>query len=684
LALLLILSAIAFAAPEPQPAPLVIHELGKGSVELGGPWQFHLGDDPAFAAAALDDRTGQNGWEELKSDQSWGSQTHPGYIGVAWYRKHLHVSPATGLKPEFSLLLHDIDDAYELYWNGVLVGRNGKMPPHGKHYYDQPAQTFNLGEMHDGVLALRVWKQALSSFDSDQLGGFNATPVLGSPEVIAATKAEIDYEWLRGRQYHFAITTLYALVMVLSFLSWLRDRSQRVLLWMAVFCFGPVAAIFLYGLRLPFSWDFSVGWGQPVLALQDIGLWFLLLWLLELDENRWLTRITRGIAVVNLISASLDGSMSLLDWSNPAITAAVQLADAIFTAITTIAEFWPLVLLAYAARKRLDPARWAVAISAFLMEMILVVRVAATQGVRFTHWTLGQRINLPLFTVLGNAFTAATLAQTALLFSIIYAVYRNAREEHQRRTEMEQELKSASELQQVLIPESLPSISGYAVTSAYRPAQEVGGDFFQIISIERDGRNSSLIILGDVSGKGLRAAMSVSFIVGTARTLAERHSSPAEILSGINRGLQGRLRGGFATCLVVRLDGDGRCVLSNAGHCAPFLNEHEIQLPGVLPLGVVADARYEEHAIQLRTGDHLVLYTDGLLEARTNAGELFSFERLTRLMARHPNAEQALAEAQTFGQQDDITVLTVTRLAAGAESSTQFIAPPLAKLRAIA
>jgi hypothetical protein len=159
--------------------------------------------------------------------------------------------------------------------------------------------------------------------------------------------------------------------------------------------------------------------------------------------------------------------------------------------------------------------------------MILVIRVAATQGVRFTHWTLGQKINLPLFTVLGNSFTALTLARTALLLSIIYAVYRHASEERRRQAEIEQEVKSARELQQVLIPEDLPSVSGYAVTSAYRPAQEVGGDFFLIVPIEKEGRSSALIILGDVSGKGLRADMSVSLIVGTARTLADIYSNPS-------------------------------------------------------------------------------------------------------------------------------------------------------------
>ena len=90
------------------------------------------------------------------------------------------------------------------------------------------------------------------------------------------------------------------------------------------------------------------------------------------------------------------------------------------------------------------------------------------------------------------------------------------------------------------MPETLPTLPGFTLTSAYRPAQEVGGDFFQIIPLEG---GSALIILGDVSGKGHKAAMAVSLIVGAARMVAEFTRSPAEILSGLNRRLYGRLQG---------------------------------------------------------------------------------------------------------------------------------------------
>jgi serine phosphatase RsbU (regulator of sigma subunit) len=261
------------------------------------------------------------------------------------------------------------------------------------------------------------------------------------------------------------------------------------------------------------------------------------------------------------------------------------------------------------------------------------------------------------------------------MLSIVYAVYRYTREAALRQGAMEQELRSAQELQQVLIPELLPSLPGYSVTSAYIPAQEVGGDFFQVIP-GSDG--AAWLVLGDVSGKGLRAAMTVSLIVGMLRTLAEFTTQPAEILAGLNRRLYGRLHGGFVTCLVMLLHADGSCVLASAGHPPPFVNQKEVPLPGALPLGLVAETAYEQITVPLQEGDHLVLYTDGLLEARAAGGELFSFDRLSSLMQQKPSAEQATKAATDFGQEDDITVLTLTRLAKGEVASTSLKAPELA------
>ena len=315
-----------------------------------------------------------------------------------------------------------------------------------------------------------------------------------------------------------------------------------------------------------------------------------------------------------------------------------------------------------------------VAIAALFSEMIFVLRNAGSQFIRFTHWTLSAKLNERLVVLNGNPITLRILADIALLVSIVYAVYRFSIEHRRQQTALEQEFRNAQELQQVLIPETLPTVPGFTVTSAYRPAQQVGGDFFQIIPLEG---GSTLVVLGDVSGKGLKAAMAVSLIVGAVRALAEDYPAPARLLTQLNRRLCGRLQGGFATCVIVRINRDSECLLASAGHPAPFVNARELELPGALPLGISASAIYDETAFNLKVGDHFSLYTDGLLEARNRAGEIYSFERLQSLFARRPDAAAASEAAVDFGQNDDITVLTLTRLATGEDATTLHSAPSL-------
>jgi serine phosphatase RsbU (regulator of sigma subunit) len=235
-------------------------------------------------------------------------------------------------------------------------------------------------------------------------------------------------------------------------------------------------------------------------------------------------------------------------------------------------------------------------------------------------------------------------------------------------------MQSALEIQRVLIPEALPSIEGFTITSAYRPALEVGGDFFQIIR-ENDG--STIVALGDVSGKGMKAAMNVSLIVGVLRSLSDACVNPGEMLETLNRCLYGRLQGGFVTAVLLRLEANGNVTLANAGHLPPFLNQQELEMEGALPLGLLPSVTYDEVSMRLHPGDQLSLYTDGLLEARSTTGELYGFDRLHRLLASRPSAQQATDAAVSFGQEDDITVVTLTRLAAGQESTTSLTTPLL-------
>lgn len=660
--------AVANSAPA---VPVHLLEgLGTDAVPLDDAWQFQPGDDPAWAAAGFDDSR----WTQMTAGETWGSQGFYSYTGFGWYRYHLTIDRTKDTPGELALLIPQIDDSYELYWNGQLIGKNGKLPPDATWYISQPPQTYGLGHIESGVLAVRVWKSLLASNDPGVLGGFEGMPYLGGSAAIANRKTQIDYAWLRSHQFTFGLDSLYGLVALLSFLGWMRDRKQWVLLAMAGYALTPIFGQFLSGFRIQFPYAIANGLLQPVLMTQDICLWILVLLLLGLEESPRIVRLTRLWIVAFLITFGMDGVITFW-WSSP-WARQVQLADAWLTCMFTPLEVYPIVLViaAIVRRKRLDPARWLVAAAAFITEMIFVVRNAASQFVRFTHWTLSDRLAAPLFTVNGNPIGSRQIANILLLIAIVYAVYRFSIENRKQQAALEQEFKNALEIQQVLIPETLPKVPGFTVTSAYRPAQQVGGDFFQIIPIEG---GSTLVVLGDVSGKGLKAAMAVSLIVGAVRALAEDYPAPAPLLTQLNRRLFGRLQGAFATCLILLLQPDNTCLLASAGHPAPYLNQHEIEIPGALPLGVSQNTSYMEREINTRPGDHLALYTDGLLEARNRTGELYGFARLGDLFSSPTNAAAATEAAVSFGQDDDITVLTLTRLTAGEEPVAVHLTPSL-------
>jgi hypothetical protein len=659
-----------------QPARVLeIQNLGKGVVVLDGPWQFHLGDDPSFAALDLDDATGHNGWEQINTDAPWGTQGHRSYSGYAWYRKRLAITPAPSTSPDWSLLLPRVADVYAVYWNGALVGIRGKFPPNPEWRWSRTSEFLPIRGVEQGVLAVRVYKYPLTSYENGLQGGLYAPPLLGSPRTIQLEQTAEDYAWLRGNQFSFAVACLEVLVMLLALIKWWRDRSQRVLLATFLFCFALVGVFAIVNMHLPLSFDFAQGVFELLQAIEDVSLMYLLLWLLDLYNNPTLQRWTRVAAIVNVVAHVADGSTCLLDWSNPHLTLFCQWFDASCTLIFTLTELWPVILVCFGIRRHLDLPRWLVSAFAFLVQLSFVIPATLSQGSRFTHWTLGYTLGSPLFTIAGNSFAIQTLFQFGLLIGVIFAIFAYSRDTLARKQAIEQELRSAQELMQVIIPEALPSLPGYALTSSYQPAQELGGDFFQIIPVKN---GSYVIALGDVSGKGLRAAMAVALIVGSLRTLAEIDSSPSTILAGLNHRLHNRLQGGFATCVVILLNVHGQCTIANAGHPAPFLNGSEVQLAGSLPLGITESADYGELQLEMQVEDFLLLYSDGLLEARNAEGELFGFERLASLVADRPTAIQALDAASAFGQEDDITILTLTRITSGEIPTAELIAPVLA------
>ena len=223
------------------------------------------------------------------------------------------------------------------------------------------------------------------------------------------------------------------------------------------------------------------------------------------------------------------------------------------------------------------------------------------------------------------------------------------------RDELRVELETAREMQQQLVapPAEIP---GFRIESAYFPARQVGGDFFRVIS---EGENGVLVVVGDVSGKGLGAAMTVSAVIGALRSIPP--VSPAWILNALNSGLAGHLHGGFVTCCAARITQDGMVTIANAGHLSPYRNGTEVAVEAGLPLGIVPGAEYDEIQFLLGPDESLTFLSDGVVEARNASGELFGFERTLRIS--NSGAAAIAQAAKDFGQDDDITVLSITRAA---------------------
>jgi len=230
--------------------------------------------------------------------------------------------------------------------------------------------------------------------------------------------------------------------------------------------------------------------------------------------------------------------------------------------------------------------------------------------------------------------------------------------QEQRRLALD--VKQAQEVQQVILPVARTTIPGLLIETEYRPAREVGGDFFQIIPCRSEG--CLLIVAGDVTGKGLKAGMLVALLVGAIRSTAELNGDPLFVLEALNRRLIGRSEA-HATCLALRIAADGEIALANAGHLPPYLNGEPVVMEGALPLGMMEGAAFSVMRFKLADGDRLVLLSDGIVEATNAAGQLFGFERVGELLRTGKPASEVAGAAQQFGQEDDITAITVTRTA---------------------
>jgi serine phosphatase RsbU (regulator of sigma subunit) len=240
------------------------------------------------------------------------------------------------------------------------------------------------------------------------------------------------------------------------------------------------------------------------------------------------------------------------------------------------------------------------------------------------------------------------------------------------RQSTEQELRLARSIQRASLPKEVPSLEGWQISPFYRPAREVGGDFYDFHPLS-EGRLG--LVVGDATGKGVPAALVMSTTCGMLRLAAQSSSSLGEMLQRVNETLFPYIPANmFVTCFYAILDPkSGSLTYANAGHDLPYLcrngEAEELRARG-MPLGLMPGMGYEEKEIILEAGEGVLFYSDGLVEAHDPKGEMFGFPRLRALVAEHGEESSLgnflLEELYSFvgegwDQEDDITLLTLQR-----------------------
>ena len=247
-------------------------------------------------------------------------------------------------------------------------------------------------------------------------------------------------------------------------------------------------------------------------------------------------------------------------------------------------------------------------------------------------------------------------------------------QEIRERERVEQELHVARSIQQASLPKEVPELEGWEISPQYRPAREVGGDFYDFHPLS-GGRLG--LVVGDATGKGVPAALVMSTTCGMLRAVSQAldSSSPGEMLQRVNEALVPSIPDNmFVTCFYAILNPkSGSLRFANAGHDVPYLHRNsaaeELRARG-MPLGLMPGMAYEEKEIELDVGEAALFYSDGLVEAHDPKGEMFGFPRLRALVAKHieeePLGDFLLEELYSFvgegwEQEDDITLLTLRR-----------------------
>ncbi|MFC5861569.1 SpoIIE family protein phosphatase [Acidicapsa dinghuensis] len=622
-------------------------------VSLDGKWRFHPGDDPdgaqGWASSGFDDSS----WPLISSDAPWNDQGYPNMRGFAWYRFSV-VVPAT--HPALAIDLTPILSSWQVFVDGKPAGSFGNMPanifPRANWQYSMvplaPAETAASGApAHRIQVAIRVWQ---SSIWASNLGG--GTEFSGNLLGDSAQITEEQTHHEEHRRLIFADRFAYSIVAFIVGITILGlyffRPQEREYLWFAV-------VLLAKGLDATLTVLFQVYAAPPVpiFDLLDGCLVACAQIALLLFLNRVL-RLRRKALLIGVLALALISPIpNILYW--PGIASA-PVGSLLQVLCLLPSALWMLAILAIYSNRRDINARLLV-FPIFLIEGLWLANSFLISMNQFGFPIEARIVETP-FIEAPFTIHPSILAELLFLFAMLAFIIRRFTIARRREERWEGALEAARQVQHLLLPEAIPQVVGFKIDCIYRPADAVGGDFFQILPQEDGGL---LIVVGDVAGKGLPAAMMVSMIVGVIQSEVSHSTDPSELASELNTRLLHRsiaqAGSGFTTCLCAHLSAEGRLTLANAGHLPPYSNGRELDLPGALPLGMLEGLNYPHTSIQLQPGDRLTFLSDGVVEAQSRSGELLGFARAEEISTK-PAAE--IAEiASAFGQLDDITVVTV-------------------------
>jgi phosphoserine phosphatase RsbU/P len=599
------------------------------TVALGEGWRVQEGDNPAYARPGFDDSS----WQTADLDNLGAAE--PGW---RWYRLHVTL-PAD--HSQLALLIEGGDGVYAAYVNGAPVPGPQIRSSFAVARPTELAIPLNVPGT-DLVIALRTFTPP--AYSNWRLPLFMDAS-LGTPQAIETARQAMESARFEAAFPVIAVNLLLIVAGLGAFGLYRFHPLHPEYLWLGLYLSLLGLSDMLWGCQLngvlPLSANFFVA--DPLVYASTIAQ-------IEFTYSfggRRVGRAWRLYEALLLVPLVLIG----FTWLGLLPSPVYLLIEALV--VVPVALLLPIFLSLWYRRGNRE-AGWLILPSLLPAAIVTLGNLGSISIFLGWRWLDFLDNTIPIGPAQLQLDDAGDLLFLLAIAVVMFLRFTRVSREQARTAA---ELDAAREIQQRLVPSALPLMTGYTVEAAYLPAHEVGGDFYQVV---QPGNGSVLVIIGDVSGKGLKAAMTGALAIGALRALAAENLPPAVLLSRLNLEIVQAQNGGFITCLCIHLNGEGVVAIANAGHLSPYLNGKEIALDPALPLGLSRDVQYAQTALQLDPSDKLTLLSDGVVEAMSPDGQLYGFERTSAISTQ--SAQSIAAAAQNFGQEDDITVLTITRV----------------------